>query len=224
MLKGNCMKKMLFVIFSFVYFSIACYSSGNTVPIPKLNQNETKALNLAIELIEKLSANTPFSREEGQKFFGDTGNFYGHTLSFYDKNGFVDIKTESKDGPAKVIIKKDLPSLSFFGEILRIYRNIFIEEDSKPIFSVENRYYINSNNTITYFNEDMIPILIRPDVNKSTQISLLYSVRHGYFLENISVNEIPLFVYLKVANADRPNKISEGFLNLMKIHILSKQK
>ena len=68
MLKGNCMKKMLFVIFSFVYFSIACYSSGNTVPIPKLNQNETKALNLAIELIEKLSANTPFSREEGQKF------------------------------------------------------------------------------------------------------------------------------------------------------------
>ena len=70
----------------------------------------------------------------------------------------------------------------------------------------------------------MIPILIRPDVNKSTQISLLYSVRHGYFLENISVNEIPLFVYLKLANADRPNKISEGFLNLMKIHILSKQK
>lgn len=218
------MRKKLFVIISFAYFALMCYSSDNAVSIPKLNQNETRALNLAIELIEKLSANTPFSRADGQKFFGDTENFYGHTLSFYDKNGFVDIKTESKDGPAKVIIKKDLPSLSFFGEILRIYRNIFIEEGSKPIFSVENRYYISSNNTITYFNEDMVSILIRPDVNTSTQISLLYSVRHGYFLENISVNEVPLFVYLKLANADRPNKISEGFLNLMKAHILSKQK
>lgn len=218
------MKKILFVIVSFVCFAFVGYSSGNTVPIPRLNQNETKALHLAIELIEKLSSNTPFSREDGQKFFGDIGNFYGHTLSFYDKNGFVDIKTESKDGPAKVIVKKDLPSLSFFGEILRLYRNIFIEEGSKPIFSVESRYYISSNNTITYFNEDMVSILIRPDVNTPTQISLLYSVSHGYFLENISVNEIPLFVYLKLANADRPNKISEGFLDLMRTHILSKQK
>jgi len=68
----------------------------------------------------------------------------------------------------------------------------------------------------------MVSILIRPNLNKSTQISLLYSVKHGYFLENISVNDIPLFVYLKLANADRPNKISEGFLNLMKTYILSK--
>ena len=45
---------------------LACYSSDNAAPIPKLNQNETKALNLAIELIEKLSANTPFSRQEGK--------------------------------------------------------------------------------------------------------------------------------------------------------------
>lgn len=222
MLKGNYMKKILCVIISFVHFAFLCYPSDNTTLTPRLNQNESKALNLAIELIEKLAANTPFSREDGQKFFGDIGNFYGHTLSFYYKNGFVDIKAENKNGPAKVIVKKDLPSLSFFGEILRIYRNIFIKEASKPIFSVENRYYINSNNTITYFNEDIVSILIRPDVNKSTQISLLYSVRHGYFLENIFVNEIPLFVYLKLANADRPSKISEGFLNLMKAYIISK--
>ena len=67
--KGYCMKKTLFIILSFVYFALACFSSDNAAPIPKLNQNETKALNLAIELIEKLSANTPFSREEGKKFF-----------------------------------------------------------------------------------------------------------------------------------------------------------
>ena len=220
--KGYCMKKTLFIILSFVYFALACYSSDNAAPIPKLNQNETKALNLAIELIEKLSANTPFSREEGKKFFGDTGNFYGHTLSFYCMNGLVDIKTESKNGPAEVVIKKDLPSLSFFGEILRIYRNIFIDEDSKPLFSVENKYYVNNNNAITYFGEEMVSILIRPNLNKSTQISLLYSVKHGYFFFFFSVNEIPLFVYLKLASADKPNKISEGFLNLMKTYILSK--
>lgn len=80
--KGYCMKKTLFIILSFVYFALACYSSDNAAPIPKLNQNETKALNLAIELIEKLSDNTPFSREEGKKFFGDTGNFMGTRYLF----------------------------------------------------------------------------------------------------------------------------------------------
>ena len=218
------MKKILYITVSFVYFVLICHSSDNAVSIPKLNQSETKALHLAIELIEKLSANTPFSREDGQKFFGDTENFYGYTLSFYYKNNYVDIKAQNKNGPVKVIIKKDLPSLSFFGEILRIYRNIFIEEGSKPIFSVENKYYISNDDTITYFNGDMITISIRPNLNTPTQISLLYSIRHGFFLEDIAVNGVPLFVYLKLANADSPSKISEGFLNLMKTHILSKQK
>ena len=49
-----------------------CYSSGNAVPITKLDQNETKALNLAIELIEKLSANTPFSRKDREILIDDT--------------------------------------------------------------------------------------------------------------------------------------------------------
>ena len=49
--KGYCMKKTLFIILSFVYFALACYSSDNAAPIPKLNQNEIKALNLAIEQV-----------------------------------------------------------------------------------------------------------------------------------------------------------------------------
>lgn len=218
------MKKILYVLVSFVYFVLLCHSSDNIALTPKLNRNETKALNLAIELIEKLSANTTFSRKDGEKFFGDIENFYGHTVSFYYENNYVDIKTENKDGPAKVILKKDLPSLSFFGEILRIYRNIFIEEGSNPIFSVEKEYYVSSGKTIEYFNRDMVVISIRPNVNAPTQISLLYSIRHGFFLEDITINGIPLFVYLKLAGANNPNKISPEFLDLMKTHILSKQK
>ena len=217
------MKKIYYIAISLVFFFSIGYTSNNTTLISPLNECETKALNLAIELLEKLSENTPFSRVDGQKFFGDIENFYGYTLSFYKKNNFVSIKSE-KSKSVEIIPIKKLPSLSFFGETLRMYRNIFISESSSAIFSVERQYYLNREKKITCFDKDIVVISIKPDVNTPIRISLIYSIPHGFFLEDVYINGVPLFVYTKLAPTENPMQVSSEFLDLMKKHLLSLQK
>ena len=213
------MKKASYVIISFLCFSCLGYSSEKGVVFPFLSENEKKALNLAAELFAKLAADTPFSRTDGQKFFGDIKNFYGYTMSFYKKNNFVSVKSD-KGKSVEVIPIKELPSLSFFGETLRMYRNIFIGTSFTPVFSVERQFYLNKEKVITYFDEDTVTVAIKPSINSATRISLLYSIRHGFFLEDIDVNGVPLFVYLKLANPETPTRISAKFLELMKKRLL----
>lgn len=213
------MKKILYIFVSFLCFFCWGYSSEKVIGTSSLNESEVKALNLATELFTKLSADTPFSRADGQKFFGDIKNFYGYTVSFYKRNNLVSIKCD-KDKPVELIPIKELPSLSFFGETLRMYRNIFIGTSFTPLFSVERQFYLNKEKVITYFDEDTVTVAIKPSINSATRISLLYSIRHGFFLEDIDVNGIPLFVYLKLASPETPTRISAEFLDLMKKHLL----
>lgn len=213
------MKKASYVIISFLCFSCLGYSSEKEAVFPSLSESEKKALNLAAELFVKLAANTPFSRADGQKFFGDIKNFYGYTMSFYKKNNFVSVKSD-KGKSVEVIPIKELPSLSFFGETLRMYRNIFIGTSFTPLFSVERQFYLNKEKVITYVDEDTVTVAIKPSINSATRISLLYSIRHGFFLEDIDVNGIPLFVYLKLASPETPTRISAKFLDLMKKRLL----
>lgn len=216
------MKKILYIFVSFLCFFCWGYSSEKVTGTSSLNESEVKALNLATELFVKLAANTPFSRADGQKFFGDIKNFYGYTMSFYKKNNFVSIKND-KGKSIEVITIKELPLLSFFGETLRMHRNIFIEANSTPVFSVERQFYLNKEKVITYFDKDTVAVAIKPSINSATRISLLYSIHHGFFLEDIDVNGIPLFVYLKLANPESPTRISAEFLDLMKKHLLLPQ-
>lgn len=216
------MKKILYVFVCFLWVSYLGYSSEKVTGTSSLNESETKALNLATELFTKLSEDTPFSRADGQKFFGDIKNFYGYTMSFYKKNNFISVKSD-KGKSVEVIPIKELPSLSFFGETLRMYRNIFIGTSFTPVFSVERQFYLNKEKVITYFDEDTVTVAIKPSINSATRISLLYSIRHGFFLEDIDVNGIPLFVYLKLATPETPTRISAEFLDLMKKHLLLPQ-
>lgn len=216
------MKKTSYVIISFLCFSCLGYSSEKEAVFPSLSESEKKALNLAAELFAKLAADTPFSRTDGQKFFGDIKNFYGYTMSFYKKNNFVSIKSD-KGKSVEVIPIKELPLLSFFGETLRMYRNVFIKTNSTPVFSVERQFYLNKKKAITYFDKDIVSVAIKPSINSSTRISLLYSIRHGFFLEDIDVNGIPLFVYLKLASPETPTRVSAEFLEVMKKYLLLPQ-
>lgn len=216
------MKKASYVIISFLCFSCLGYSSEKEAVFPSLSESEKKALNLAAELFAKLAADTPFSRTDGQKFFGDIKNFYGYTMSFYKKNNFVSIKSD-KGKSVEVIPIKELPLLSFFGETLRMYRNVFIKTNSTPVFSVERQFYLNKKKAITFFDKYTVVVAIKPSINSSTRISLLYSIRHGFFLEDIDVNGIPLFVYLKLASPETPTRVSAEFLEVMKKYLLLPQ-
>ncbi len=75
-------------------------------------------IRLARELLEKLKADTPFTLEEERHFFGGPTDLNEPNL-IYLQLGYV--------SPQKKLLKP-LPKYSYFGELLRMNRDLFLNE------------------------------------------------------------------------------------------------
>ena len=90
---------------------------------------------LLSELIQKLSDNTPFTLDDEKYFFGnfDTLNM---PLYIYNQLDYV-------AGDGKLL--KELPKYSFYGELLRINRNLFSNEGFNLSYLASKRYAYHKN-------------------------------------------------------------------------------
>lgn len=137
-------------------------------------------LSLSSEFIEKLRANTPFTVEEGERFFGPVGI---PTLNVFllQELGYLDNYGQ---------LIKPLPKYSPFGELLRLNRHLFIEEKiNHTSFYASNKWFRMTADG-SFVNDDKNTVFIfiemrlrRNDIDNSDQklISLDYNSEHKFF-------------------------------------------
>lgn len=178
---------------------------------------EYRALELASMLIDKLKSNTRFTIEDERKFFGGTANPYSFTSAFYQRFGYVRYLTSNNN--MMDIILKPLPKYSFFGETLRLYKNLFFKEGIIPVLSVGKSYYTNTENKLQCFNSEYIYVYIQPNTNNSHIVRLCYSKKHGFFIEDISINGKNIFSYLNLMQKDGSIHLNSQFLDIMHEYI-----
>ena len=76
-----------------------------------------EAVDASFQLLKKLEADTPFSQEEGMRFFGAL-NVPSLNFLTYKSLGYI-------DGQGKTI--RPLPAYSAFGELLRMHRTLLLK-------------------------------------------------------------------------------------------------
>ena len=177
---------------------------------------EYKALELANKLIDKLKSNTRFTITDERNFFGGTSNPYSYTSIFYQKFGYIRYVTSNNN--MEDIILKPLPKYSFFGEILRLYRNLFFKE-AIPLLSIGKSYYSNTENKLQSFNDEYIYVYIQPKPSNSDIVRLCYSKKHGFFIEDIYINGKNIFLYLNLTQSDDDTHVNSQFMDMMHEYI-----
>lgn len=178
---------------------------------------EYKALELANKLIDKLKSNTRFTVEDERNFFGGTGNPYSYTSAFYQKYGYV--RYETSNNNMKDIILKPLPKYSFFGETLRLYKNLFFEKGTIPILLIGKSYYTNSENKLQGFNDEYLYMYIQAKPCNSNIVRLCYSKKHGFFIEDIHINGKNIFLYLNLTQSEDDAHLNPQFMDMMHEYI-----
>lgn len=78
------------------------------------------ALRLSFELLDKLEANTPFTMQDGEKYFGPVGQIPSLNVFLLMELGYLD----NYGNPVK-----PLPKYSPLGELVRMNRCLFIQKD-----------------------------------------------------------------------------------------------
>ena len=78
------------------------------------------ALRLSFELLDKLEANTPFTMQDGEKYFGPVGQIPSLNVFLLMELGVLD----NYGNPVK-----PLPKYSPLGELVRMNRYLFIQKD-----------------------------------------------------------------------------------------------
>ena len=178
---------------------------------------EHKALELANKLIDKLKSNTRFTVEDERSFFGGTGNPYSYTSVFYQKYGYL--RYETSNNNMKDIILKPLPKYSFFGETLRLYKNLFFEKGTIPVISLGKSYYTNFENKLQNFNDEYLYVYIQPKPDNSNIVRLCYSRKHGFFIEDICINGKNIFLYLDLTQGNDDTHLNPQFMDMMHEYI-----
>lgn len=211
----------------YIYMSIImfCYAISGVISEASVSKYkelgncadyEYKALELANKLIDKLKSNTRFTITDERNFFGGTSNPYSYTSSFYQKFGYIRYVTSNNN--MEDIILKPLPKYSFFGETLRLYRNLFFKEEAIPLLSIGKSYYSNTENKLQCFNDEYIYVYIQPKPSNSDIIRLCYSKKHGFFVEDIYINGKNIFLYLGLTQNDDIH-VNLQFMDMMHEYI-----
>ena len=178
---------------------------------------EHKALELANKLIDKLKSNTRFTVEDERNFFGGTDNPYSYTSVFYQKYGYL--RYETSNNNMKDIILKPLPKYSFFGETLRLYKNLFFEKGTIPILLIGKSYCANAENKLQGFNDEYLYMYIQPKPYNSNIVRLCYSKKHGFFVEDIHINGKNIFLYLNLTQSEDDAHLNSQFMDMMHEYI-----
>lgn len=209
-----------------IFIIILCCTFESTISEVRVSQHkeigncveyEHKALELASRLIDKLKSNTRFTIEDERKFFGGTANPYSFTSAFYQKFGYVRYTTSNYN--MRDIILKPLPKYSFFGETLRLYKNLFFNEGIIPVLSVGKSYYTNTDNKLQCFDNEYIYVYIQPKPDNSHIVRLSYSKKHGFFIEDICINGKNIFLYLNLMQKNDDIHLNSQFLDMMHEYI-----
>ena len=214
------------VLHKYIHLLIVCCIFGYSISEANVSQYseidnyvdyEHKALELAKDLIGKLKSNTRFTIEDERKFFGGTSNPYSFTSYFYRKFGYV--RYETSNYIMREIILKPLPKYSFFGETLRLYRNLFFKEEVLPVLSVGKSYCTDSDNELRRFGSEYIYVYIQPEPDNSHIIRLCYSKKHGFFIEDVDINGKNIFLYLNLMQRKDDIHLNSQFLDMMHEYI-----
>lgn len=190
------MKKIVLLILLFAVAPIFTYADDKS-------KSEEDALKLFWELILKLKENTPFTLQDDEYFFGKLPN-YNPTALFYEKFGYIDFSKSMQLGEA--VILKPLPKLSFYGELLRMYRNE-ITYDIPPVFIHSSMGKIIDSNGRISVDDCFITVFA---ISKNRIIHMDYDVFHKNLISPMYLNSKPIdFDKEKIAELE--NVINNSF-------------
>lgn len=165
-----------------------------------LDDSKKHAIFLFSEFFDKLESNSPFTTKDDNKFFGDIPNF-NPTTQFYIHKGYID--SPSSFNSEIVSYKKKLPYYSFYGELLRINRNKFIENHPPKLFYASESFsisddklshvdfiitvFMTTRDKVFYMNYDVHKkILLAPLYMNGSSILYRLGISKGPFQDNIS--------------------------------------
>ena len=170
--------------------------------------NEHKAIKLVFALLEKLEKDTIFTSEDDLYFFGNTP--YNPSSQFLIQLGYLNGNGE---------ILKKLPPYSFYGELLRLNRELLIENFKYKLFYASTSYFINKKREIESNNMGFYLVCVETD---KSFITVVYDSNLNILLPPIKVNGKDILS--KFCNPDRPYLLNDAIIKEMGKYIEEREK
>lgn len=141
-------------------FQIFAFALVMSVSLWAREKSYFDAVQLSSGFLEKLKADTPFTIKDGEKYFGPVGRIPSLNVFLLRELGYLDNYGNRI---------KELPKYSPLGELLRMHRNLFIQDGLYDIsFFPSEEWFKRPDGKVSYTtNKNTIFVFVRMGKNEN---------------------------------------------------------